>query len=270
MFGSAPASTISTGRHRNDPSSLRVRPPRNREISSNGRWVAESPIRWTGRAMRCSKRSRLNAMCAPRLVPATEWISSMMTASTLRNVSRAAEVNIKNNDSGVVINKSGGLRTNLRRSSAGVSPVRIPTVGTCSGSPRRSAARVIPRSGERRFFSTSTANARSGDRYSKRVRASRSGTGSVISRSRPHKNAAKVLPEPVGDKIKVFSPDEIAGHPAACGGVGATNDVSNHSLTGGENRLSTSADIPIDDMGKRGQSIWLGLLTGLLDQEQSI
>ena len=164
MFGSAPASTISTGRHRNDPSSFRDRPPKNREISSRGRCVADRPMRWTGRPIKCSSRSKLNDICAPRLVPATEWISSMITASTFRSVSRAAEVNIKNSDSGVVINRSGGLRTSLRRSSAGVSPVRMPTVGTCNSSPSRSAARVIPRSGERRFFSTSTAKARSGER----------------------------------------------------------------------------------------------------------
>ena len=269
IFGAAPASTISTGRQRNDPSLFRERPPRNREISSSGRCVADSPMRCTGRPTRCSKRSRLNAMCAPRLVPATEWISSMMTASTWRNVSRAAEVSIKNSDSGVVIKRSGGFRTSLRRSSAGVSPVRMPTEGTCTDSPKRSAAKVIPRNGDRRFFSTSTANARSGERYNNRVRASRSGTGSVINRSIPHKKAANVLPEPVGDKINVFSPDEIAGHPAACGGVGDSNDVSNHSFTDGENRLSTGADIPTDDMGKRRQSICLGY-EGPPDRERSI
>ena len=164
MFGSAPASTISTGRHVNDPSSLCERPPRNREISSKGRCVADRPMRCTGRPMSSSSRSRLSDIWAPRLVPATEWISSMITASTLRSVSRAAEVSIKNNDSGVVIRRSGGFRTSWRRSFEGVSPVRIPTVGTCTVSPRRSAANVIPRKGERRFFSTSTASARSGER----------------------------------------------------------------------------------------------------------
>ena len=98
----------------------------------------------------------------------------------------------------------------------------------------------MPRNGERRFFSTSTANARSGEMYSSRVRCSRSGTGWVINRSRPHRKAARVFPEPVGDRISVFSPDEIAGQPCACGGVGSTNDVSNQVRTGTEKGASAS------------------------------
>ena len=88
----------------------------------------------------------------------------MITASTFTNVSRAAEVSIRYSDSGVVMSRSGGLRASLRRSSAGVSPVRMPTVGVWTGWPSRSAAWAMPTSGARRFFSTSTARARSGDR----------------------------------------------------------------------------------------------------------
>ena len=82
------------------------------------------------------------------------------------------------------------------------------------------------------------------------MRASRSGTGSVINRLSPHRKAANVLPEPVGDKINVLSPEEMAGQPDACGGVGATNDVSNQARTEGANRSRTSADIPIDVMAR--------------------
>ena len=42
-----------------------------------------------------SSRSRLRARCEPRLVGARAWISSTMTASTLRNVSRAADVSMR-------------------------------------------------------------------------------------------------------------------------------------------------------------------------------
>jgi len=38
--------------------------------------------------------------------------------------------------------------------------------------------------------------------------------GSVIRRSMPHRKAANVLPEPVGDRIRVLSPLEMAGQPS--------------------------------------------------------
>lgn len=69
-----------------------------------------------------------------------------------------------------------------------------------------------------------------------RVRRSLSGTGSVINRSIPHKNAARVLPDPVGAKISVCSPLAIASHPCDCAAVGSGNDASNHARTAGENR----------------------------------
>ena len=115
-------------------------PPRNAATSSTGRTVAESPIRWAGRSSSSSRRSRLSARCAPRLVAATECTSSMMTVSTPRSDSRAAEVSSRNNDSGVVTSTSGGVRLKARRSSAGVSPLREPTVISRIGSPRRCAS----------------------------------------------------------------------------------------------------------------------------------
>ncbi len=73
---------------------------------------------------------------------------------------------------------SGGRFRRVRRSLAGVSPVRTPTVGTCArGVPSRSAACSMPASGARRFFSTSTASARSGEMYRTRVRAAALGRG---------------------------------------------------------------------------------------------
>ena len=60
-----------------------------------GRWVADSPMRCGGRSQMASSRSRLRARWAPRLVGASAWISSTMTASTPRSVSRALDVNIR-------------------------------------------------------------------------------------------------------------------------------------------------------------------------------
>ncbi len=160
----APASTTVTGRGATLPSEATVAPPRKRAISSSGRWVADSAIRCGGSSHSSSSRSSDNIRWAPRLVPARAWISSMMTCPTLASVSRARDVSIRNSDSGVVMRMSGGWRTSWRRSLAGVSPVRMPTVGVWTSVPDRSAAKPMPRRGARRFFSTSTARARNGER----------------------------------------------------------------------------------------------------------
>ncbi len=145
-----PASTTVTGRAWPPD-----RPPRNRATSSSGRWVADSPMRCGGRSVSRSSRSSDRARWAPRLVPATEWISSTITCSTDRSISRACDVSSRYSDSGVVIRMSGGWRTRSRRSAAGVSPVRVPTRTAGAGSPRRSASRAMPASGARRLRSTS-------------------------------------------------------------------------------------------------------------------
>ena len=87
----------------------------------------------------------------------------MITVSTLTRVSRADEVSMRYRLSGVVMSRSGGRRMSAWRSLAEVSPVRIATTGSTKGSPSRSAASAMPMSGERRFFSTSNARARSGE-----------------------------------------------------------------------------------------------------------
>ena len=124
-----------------------------------GRTVAESPMRWAGASSSASRRSRLSARCAPRFDARTAWTSSTITVSTPRSDSRAADVSSRNSDSGVVTRMSGGVRLKLRRSSAGVSPVRDPTVTSGSGRPRRCAAWRSPVSGERRLRCTSTVSA---------------------------------------------------------------------------------------------------------------
>ena len=49
------------------------------------------------------------------------------------------------------------------------------------------------------------------------------------------RNAASVLPLPVGARISVDSPRAIAGQPSRCAGVGAAKESANHSLTAGRN-----------------------------------
>ena len=87
--------------------------------SPTGRCVARA------RSSSASSRSRDTARCAPRFVEHTACTSSMITVSTPRSDSRAAEVSSRNSDSGVVIRMSGGRRAKARRSSAGVSPERM-------------------------------------------------------------------------------------------------------------------------------------------------
>ena len=53
------------------------------------------------------------------------------------------------------------------------------------------------------------------------------------SRSIPQRNAASVLPEPVGARIRVWSPAAIAGQPRSWAGVGSAKARANHSATTG-------------------------------------
>ncbi len=258
--------TISTG----------AEPARNWATSSRGSTVAESPIRWAGLGSSASSRSRETARCAPRLVPATAWTSSTMMVSTSVRVSRALEVSIRNNDSGVVMRMSGGLLNRERRSAAVVSPDLTPTVISGAGSPSRLAVWVIPIRGERRLRSTSTPRAFSGEMYRTRVlrlggrgrlplactltgaltvsltdpstgtasRPGNSGSGagsSTISRSRAHRNAASVLPEPVGATTSACEPDEMAFQAPVWAGVGSEKAPRNQSRVG---RLKRPMGVP--------------------------
>ncbi len=138
-------------------------PPRNAATRSTGRTVADRPMRCAGTRSSASSRSRLSARCVPRLLPATAWISSTITVSTSRSVSRAFEVSIRNSDSGVVIRMSGGRRTMRARSAVGVSPVRTATPSVTGGSPRRSRSAFTPCSGSCRLRCTSAPNALIGE-----------------------------------------------------------------------------------------------------------
>ena len=229
-------------------------PPRNVATSSGGRTVADSPIRCARppsspvpAPRSASSRSSDSARCAPRLLPATACTSSTITVSTPRSISLAWEVSSRNSDSGVVIRMSGGRLASLRRSSAAVSPVRIATPMSGSGSPSRCDACLIPVSGERRFRSMSTASAFSGETYSTRQRRFLSAGGGVAaSLSIAHRNAASVFPDPVGATTRVsFFPARpshpIARHACACACVGTAKAPSNHARVAGENPSRASA-----------------------------
>ena len=125
IAGASPGFTTVTG----------CEPPRNRATSSTGLTVADNPMRCTGCPIISSRRSRLNARCAPRFVPATACTSSTITVSTPTNMLFALEVSSRNNDSGVVTRISGGWLTIFRRCSGVESPLRIATSTSGTGSP---------------------------------------------------------------------------------------------------------------------------------------
>lgn len=54
----------------------------------------------------------------------------------------------------------------------------------------------------------------------------------------PQRNAVSVLPDPVGARISVCSPEAMAGQPCSWAAVGARNDDENQARTGSENRSS--------------------------------
>lgn len=168
-----------------------------------------------------------------------------MTVSTPARASRAAEVSIRNSDSGVVIRMSGGLVASVRRSAAGVSPERIPTRMSGSGSPSRTDSWRMPVSGERRFRSTSTARAFSGDTYSTRQRfLASAGGGADASRSREARKAASVLPEPVGATTSTSEPAPMAVQAPSCAAVGAVKAPVNQPRVAGENESSADLTMP--------------------------
>ena len=53
-----------------------------------------------------------------------------------------------------------------------------------------------------------------------------------------HRNAASVLPDPVGAQMSVCPPAVMAGQPCACAAVGAANDDSNQERVAGEKAAS--------------------------------
>src|ERR1700760_2868622 len=61
-----------------------------------------------------------------------------------------------------------------------------------------------------------------------------------ISLSMQMRNAARVLPDPVGAEMRVGRPSRIGGHPNSWGEVGLPNLLRNHSCTTGWAQASAS------------------------------
>ena len=96
-----------------------------------------------------------------------------------------------------------------------------------AGPDRRPSRRRRSRAAARAGSSPRRRRAPSGER--RRPAACGRRSARATSRSSAHRNAASVLPEPVGAEISVCSPVAIAGHACAWAGVGAAKARSNHS-----------------------------------------
>src|ERR1700751_518116 len=73
-----------------------------------------------------------------------------------------------------------------------------------------------------------------GETYRTSVRCCSSPESALRTRRSMHaRNAASVLPEPVGAEIKVVRPDRMCGQPCSCGSVGVANLWTNQSCTSG-------------------------------------
>src|SRR5438874_1990397 len=64
--------------------------------------------------------------------------------------------------------------------------------------------------------------------------------------SRHARNAARVLPEPVGANRSVFRPAATSGQPRLCGGVGRPNVARNQFATDGSRASRPSGAVIID------------------------
>ena len=175
------------------------RPPRKRAISSSGRWVADRPMRCGGRSQSASSRSRVRARCAPRLVAATrvDLVDDhrLDVAQRLAGRRREHEVErlgrrdeevgrVAHEPAPLVRGRVAGAHADGRLVDLDAEPLgRQPDA-------RQRGAEVL--------LDVDRQRSQRRDVEQAGALAPSSGGGSLISRSMPHRNAASVLPEPVG------------------------------------------------------------------------
>ena len=171
----------------------------------------------------CSSRSRHSDRCAPRLLGASAWISSTITVCVVASVLRPDSlVSRMYSDSGVVTRICGGLRRIRSRSACGVSPVRTSVRISTSGKP--SAAELLTDAAQRLVEILLDVV---GQRFERRDIDDLDLVAQLMAHALAHqpsiaaRNAASVLPDPVGAAINTCCPDWIAGHARICGSVGA-------------------------------------------------
>ena len=123
----------------------------------------------------------------------------------------------------------GGRRVIAARSRGGVSPVRTST--RTSGQRRvaaRGSRRAAPAGSSGRRWRAPAAARRRGPASRRRAPGPGGAATSIAER-----NAASVLPEPVGAAISVLRPSRMSGQPSRCGGVGSPSRSANQVRTAG-------------------------------------
>ncbi len=94
----------------------------------------------------------------------------------------------------------------------------------------------------------------SGETYSTSVRlVSVPSAACRTSRSMQARNAASVLPDPVGAEISVLRPARMGGQPSVCGSVGVPNRWTNHSRTIGWHQPSAVGTTGSTERGAKVQ-----------------
>ena len=181
-----------------------------------------------------SSRSSESARWAPRLVAASAWISSMITASTPRSVSRADDVSMRYRRLGrgdeqvgrVADERAGahGRRVAGAHADGGLGERHPEALGreADAGEGRAEVLLDVERQRpQRRDVEQAGAPARSG-------------RGVVTSRSMPHRKAASVLPEPVGARSACARPPRWRPSPAPGPPWARGTELANHARTAGE------------------------------------
>ena len=175
---------------------------------------------------------------------ATAWISSTITVRVVASM-RAARFRAEQ-DVERLRRRDDDVRrracASASRSPGGVSPVRTQVrISTSRQALLAAAPRGCRRAAPRgcagcRSTAPSAARRR---RSASRRRAPPSARPCRTSPSIAARNAASVLPEPVGAAISTCRPAWIAGQASACAAVGAAKLRSNQAATAGWNRVSS-------------------------------
>ena len=151
----------------------------------------------------------ISARCEPRLSSTIAWISSMIIVRAVFSNSRLrSAVSRMKSDSGVVTRMCGGRLTICCRSAMGVSPVRTATrIGGINRPFSRGELRDFLQAADRDSFECrcSAPSAARRRRPKFRPEASRPARPAP-DRSRQERNAASVLPDPVGAEIRTSRP----------------------------------------------------------------
>ena len=196
---------------------------------SSGRIVAESPMRCgfataarrrpDRRAARASASSAIRACCWP-----SREFRRRSTVATLRNSARDfSAVSRMYSDSGVVTSTCGGLRSICcafaRRSCRRCAPPS----GSAQARSRARAARDLQLAQRKLQVFADVVGQRleRRDVDDQRLLGQRAADGACGPNRRDTiKNAARVLPEPVGAEMSTSPPARMSGQPRICGSVG--------------------------------------------------